>query len=161
MIKRSTVPAFTLVEVLVSMAVTAIVLAIIFVIFSIMTQRMVDYKNQNEPVAEMNRLTYAVSKALFECRNMELSEDILMLTMYSGSQCRFEFGENYILRREGQFIDTFHLPTNRIIADSVFSVNRRVMFIRLQMEPTVNANEVRLKFYKRVLADELLKMKSK
>lgn len=54
---KNSISAFSLIEAIVSMAITAIIMGFFFVIFSIVTERMLDYKNQNELVNDLNRLT--------------------------------------------------------------------------------------------------------
>ncbi|MFH6996248.1 hypothetical protein ACHRWY_27615, partial [Flavobacterium sp. FlaQc-48] len=58
----SSLPAFSIIEAVVGMVITAIIMGVLFVIFSIITGRMLDFKNQNQLVNDLNRLTYSLNK---------------------------------------------------------------------------------------------------
>ena len=77
---KTAIHAFTIIEALISMAVTAIVLAILFVLFTITSERLMDFKHQNEFVSDLNRMNYTLNKAIFENDTMYLqnSEELLL-----------------------------------------------------------------------------------
>jgi prepilin-type N-terminal cleavage/methylation domain-containing protein len=151
------IKAFTLVEILVSLVITAIVMGIVFVIFSVMTERMMDFKNQNEPVSEMNRLTYAMNKDIFENTQMDLSGRQLVFESYSGSITKFRFYNNYFTRQKNDYVDTFRIAVSRISIDSLYTKNKKNAFLRLKLEATVNSNAINLKFYKKIYPQLFLK----
>ena len=53
--KKYSVAAFSIIETVVSLVITAIVMGLIFLIFSILSERMIDFKQQNEDIADLNR----------------------------------------------------------------------------------------------------------
>lgn len=153
---KNSIPAFSLIEAIVSMAITAIIMAIVFVIFSIVTERMLDYKNQNELVNDLNRLTYSVNKDIFENEKMKVIENEVIFNGYAGETVQYNFQEEYILRSKETFIDTFKIKLKQIVIDSVKNKSQRIVFQKLKLNVEVNEREMDLKFYKRVYANELL-----
>lgn len=154
--KRNYLPAFSLIEAIVGMAITAIIMGIVFVIFSIVTERMLDYKNQNQLVNDLNRLTYSINKDIFGTEKMNVIENELIFNGYSGDNVKYNFQEEYILRNNETFIDTFKIKLKQIIVDSIKNKSKRMVFQKLKLSVEVNESEMDLKFYKRVYANELL-----
>ena len=153
---KNSIPAFSLIEAIVSMAITAIIMGIVFVIFSIVTERMLDYKNQNELINDLNRLTYSVNKDIFENEKMNIIENGVIFNGYAGETVKYNFHEEYILRSKETFIDTFKIKLKQIVIDSVQNKSQRIVFQKLKLNVEVNEREMDLKFYKKVYANELL-----
>ena len=138
------------------MAVTAIVMALIFVVFSIVSERLIDYKNQNQFVADMNRLTYSVNKDIFESQKMEASEDGIVFKDYSGNIVNYNFSDEKVLRSNAVFTDTFKIKINRVILDSAKSESKKLVFCKLTLQTEINESKLDLQFFKRVYPNELL-----
>lgn len=149
-------PAFSIVEAIVGMAITAIIMSIIFVVFSIVTERMMDYKNQNELICDLNRLTYSVNKDIFENEKMNIIDNEITFKSYSGENIKYSFLEDYALRNNEIFIDTFKIKLNQIHIDTVKSKSEQFVFQKLKFNIEINENKMDLKFYKRIYANELL-----
>lgn len=152
------IPAFSIMEAIVGMAITAIIMGIIFVIFSIVTERMMDFKNQNQLVNDLNRLTYSINKDIFETENMNVVENEVIFKGYAGEIVKYSFQEEYILRSKESFVDTFQIKSKQIIVDSVKSNSDRLVFRKLRLNVEVNKKVMDLRFYKRVYANELLQL---
>lgn len=150
--------AFSIMEAIVGMAITAIIMGIIFVIFSIVTERMMDFKNQNQLVNDLNRLTYSINKDIFETENMNVVENEVIFKGYAGEIVKYSFQEEYILRSKESFVDTFQIKSKQIIVDSVKSNSDRLVFRKLRLNVEVNKKVMDLRFYKRVYANELLQL---
>jgi type II secretory pathway pseudopilin PulG len=156
--KDFTIAAFTIVEAVVSMAVTAIILAIVFIIFSFTSQRLLDFKKQNEATSDLNRMSYTINRGIFESENMYATENSLVFSDYEGTRTRYEFSEKYLLRVKGDFIDTFHLSVNKMILDTLTSGTKKQVYQRLKCSiNTENSKPVSLNFYKRIYPATLLK----
>ncbi|TEB41140.1 hypothetical protein D0809_27035, partial [Flavobacterium circumlabens] len=82
--RNNSVPAFSIIETLVGMAFTAIIMCILFAIFSIVTERMIDFRNQNQLVNDLNRLTYSLNKDIFEKEKMNRTDNELSFKGYAG-----------------------------------------------------------------------------
>jgi hypothetical protein len=154
--KKRMVSSFSIVEAIVGMAITAIIMSIIFVVFSIVTERMMDYKNQNELICDLNRLTYSINKDIFENEKMNIIDNEITFKSYSGESIKYSFLEDYALRNNEIFIDTFKIKLNQIHIDTVKSKSEQFFFQKLKFNIEINENKMDLKFYKRIYANELL-----
>jgi hypothetical protein len=156
MSKKNTVAAFSIIEAIIGMAITAIIMGIVFVIFSIVSERMLDYKNQNALVNDLNRLTYSINKDIFDNEKMTAIDNEVIFNGYSGEVVKYNFLDDYILRSREEFIDTFKVKLKHMIIDSVKSNTQKKVFLKLKLNVEVNENDLDLNFYKRVYANELL-----
>lgn len=150
------VPAFSIIEAVVGMAITAIIMGILFVIFSIITGRMLDFKNQNQLVNDLNRLTYSINKDIFEKEKMTVSETEIYFNGYTGERVSYQFSDDYILRNSETFVDTFRIKLKRIVMDTVKSKSQQFVFQKIKLNIESNEKELDLRFYKRVYPNELL-----
>ncbi|PXY43141.1 PulJ/GspJ family protein [Flavobacterium hydrophilum] len=150
------VPAFSIIEAVVGMAITAIIMGILFVIFSIVSGRMLDFKNQNQLVNDLNRLTYSLNKDIFEKEKMTVYETEIAFNGYAGERVLYQFSDDYILRNSETFIDTFRIKLNRMIMDTVKSKSEQFVFQKIKLNIESNEKEMDLRFYKRVYPNELL-----
>jgi hypothetical protein len=150
------IPAFSIIEAVVGMAITAIIMGILFVIFSIVTGRLLDFKNQNQLVNDLNRLTYSLNKDIFEKEKMTVSESEIYFNGYTGERITYQFSDDYILRNSETFIDTFRIKLNRMILDTVKSKSEQFVFQKIKLNIESNEKEMDLRFYKRVYPNELL-----
>ncbi len=150
------VPAFSIIEAVVGMAITAIIMGVLFVIFSIITGRMLDFKNQNQLVNDLNRLTYSLNKDIFEKEKMMVLESEIDFNGYSGEKVSYQFSDDYILRNSETFIDTFRIKLNKMIVDTVKSKSEEFVFQKIKLNIESNEKELDLRFYKRVYPNELL-----
>jgi hypothetical protein len=154
------VPAFSIIEAVVGMAITAIIMGVLFVIFSIITGRMLDFKNQNQLVNDLNRLTYSLNKDIFEKEKMTVLENEIDFNSYTGERVSYQFSDDYILRNSEAFIDTFRIKLNKMMVDTVRSKSEQFVFQKIKLNIQSNEKEMDLRFYKRVYPNELLeKMK--
>lgn len=148
--------AFSIVEAIVSMAIMAIILSVVFFIFSITTERMLDYKEQNQLVNDLNRLNYSLNKDIFENEKMSVYEDQIIFNGYSGKLIQYNFNETYMLRSTEAFVDTFKIILKNKYIDSVKSSSHKKVFLKLHLNVVANEKEIDLNFYKHVYANELL-----
>lgn len=150
------IAAFSIVEAIVAMAVAAIIMGLTFVVFSIITERMLDYKNQNQLVNDLNRLTFSINKDIFDTEKMDYSDAELQFIGYSGEQLKYIFEESNIIRYENEFVDTFKIAVKQINVDSIKSKSQQLVFQKIKLAVEVNKKQMQLRFYKRVYANQLL-----
>ena len=152
------IQAFSIIETVVSMVITAVVIGLIFIIFTIMSERMQDFKNQNQYVADLNRMTYSINKDLFDSDKMVVdSENNITFIAYSGTTIKYNCTPNYFLRTKANFIDTFKIPIHRIHIDTLQNKDKRIVFERMSLTIDVNKEPMNLKFFKKIYPNELLK----
>ena len=153
---KYTVKAFSVLEAAFSMVITAIVISIVFIVSTILSERMLDFKNQNQFVADMNRLSYALNKDIFDNENMTINEKGITFNSYSGEVTNYLPSEDYTIRAKEGFLDTFKIPITNFIIDTIRNKNKKVIFQRLNLKLDVNKQQMHLKFFKRVYANQLI-----
>ncbi|WP_281635423.1 PulJ/GspJ family protein [Flavobacterium marginilacus] len=151
------VPAFSITEAVVGMAITAIIMGILFVIFSIITGRMLDFKNQNQLVNDLNRLTYSLNKDIFEKEKMIVLPNEIYFNGYAGEKIHYQFSDDYILRNSETFVDTFRIRLNKMDMDTVKNKSGQFVFQKIKLNIESNEKKLDLRFYKRLYPNELLK----
>ena len=144
-------------EAVIGMVVMAIVMGIVFVIFAIISERMMDFKIQNQYVADLNRLTYSMNKDIFDNEKLVGTEGGFVFYSYSGDKTQYNMHEEYILRSRQEFMDTFRIPIKQLKFDTIANANKRIVFQRVAMAIEVNKLPMDLKFFKKVYANELIK----
>ncbi|SHI46007.1 prepilin-type N-terminal cleavage/methylation domain-containing protein [Flavobacterium haoranii] len=158
--KKHYIQAFSIVEVMVSLVITAIIIGIIFGIFSIVSQQLINFKEQNEYTANFNRLSYSLNKAIFESEKMQFTENGLQFQTYDGSVLVYQKQEEYLIRKASQFTDTFHLNFQEIKLDTVSNENKSKIFQKLEIHLEANKQPFTLKFYKPVYAHDIIKLQT-
>lgn len=156
---KFTIQAFSITETVVSLVVTSIIVSLIFVIFNILSEQMHDFKKQNESIADLNRLSYVLTKDIFECENMHPAEKQIDFFSNSKGNINYVFAEEYIIRNQKEYTDTFKLKESRFKIDTLKNTNLKKVFSRIQMETTVNEQLVGLNFFRKVYANELIQQK--
>jgi type II secretory pathway pseudopilin PulG len=153
---KCSAPAFSIIETTVGMAISAIIMGILFVIFSIITERMIDFKNQNQLVNDLNRLTYSLNKDIFEKEKMNGTDHEIIFKSYTGEKVTYSFQEDFTTRTNETFVDTFRIKFKQFIMDTVKNPAERLQYQKLKLTIDINDNTSSLNFYKRVYANELL-----
>jgi type II secretory pathway pseudopilin PulG len=158
---KNSLRAFSIIETIVGMVISTIIMGILFVIFTITTERMVDFKNQNQFISDLNRLTYSINKDIFENEKMSVIGNEFIFDGYSGQQVKYNFLEEYTLRSRETFIDTFKIKLKQIVIDTVNNKSQQLMFQKVKLNVEINESKINLKFYKCIYANELIQKKMK
>lgn len=154
---RTNIPAFSILEAVVGLVVSSIIIGLVFVVFTILSERMIDFRNQNQYTADLNRLTYSFNKDIFENEVMKPSDSGVVFYSYDGKKTVYRNLGGYLLRNQNDFTDTFRVAVKRFRLDTVANKNRTTAFERLSLEADLNAKQIQLKFFKKIYADQLLK----
>lgn len=156
--ERLSLKAFSMIETVAGMVITAIVMGLIFVIFTIAGERLADYREQGRLVNDMNRLTYSINKDIFENSQMDCT-DGLAFKGYAGNTVTYRFSPDCILRDTETFTDTFAVESARLSVDSARDKSGKLTFVKLQLQLQVNEKPLALHFYKPVFTSELINKK--
>jgi len=151
--------AFTIVEAVVSMVVTAIIVGIIFLIFSITSERLLDFTRQNAGISDVNRFSYSVSKSVFEAEGMINDNGNLVFKSYDGNKTAYFFKENYVLRSQESFTDTFYMAKGSFRLDTLNDAKSTIIYQRLRCRFLINKADETYNFYRRLYADQILNSK--
>lgn len=156
---KFTIPAFSITETVVSLVVTSIIVSLIFVIFNILSEQIHDFKKQNESIADLNRLSYVLTKDIFECENMHPVDRQIDFFSISKGKIKYVFADEYIIRNQKEYLDTFKLKETKFKIDTLKNNNKKKVFSRIQMETMINGQLVGLKFFRKVYANELIQQR--
>lgn len=155
--KKRYISAFSILETVVSMVVTAIVLGITFVLFSLLSERMADFKEQNQFTADFNRFSFAVTKDLFENESVTINDSSLTCYRDGAVPIEYKFNNNYLVRVKESYADTFKIPLKRIDTDTLISKNRKLFYVRIRCSVLLNEEITPLVFFKKLNTNELIK----
>ena len=153
------IKAFSIVEVMVSMVITAIIVGLIFGVFTIVSEQILRFKKENEQTADFNRLSYSLSKSVFDCEEMIVRDSGVYFQTYDGDVIFYKKEAAYLIRKALTFTDTFKIQLDEIRIDSVFNSNKSKVFQKLELQFFINENKVPLRFYKPIYANQLIHWK--
>ena len=148
--------AFSIVEVMVSLVITAIIVGLIFGIFTIVSKQIMDFKKENEQTADFNRLSYSLNKTIFDCEKMTLKKNGIAFQTYDGDTLFYQKEGAVFLRKSKTFIDTFAIQINRIDMDSISNAAKSKVFQKLEIDILINNEEIPLRLYKPIYANQLI-----
>ena len=150
------ISAFTITEAVVSMAVTSIIISIVFVIFSITSERLFDFKMQNEKVADINRFTYSLNKSIFENETMQYKDNELIFKSFTGEKLTYALLDNYCVRTSRNVTDTFHFPVKYLVVDTLKGKTSNIYYQRLRLNIEADKQLYEFLFYKKIFANQFL-----
>lgn len=142
--------AFTVIEAVMGMLVTALIIAVVFIIYNITAQRLLDFKKQNDVAIDMNRFTYAVNKDIFESEDIQVHDQGMSFYGFTGRKVAYHIDRDYIVRSEATFTDTFFISVKRVFADTLFSEDKTKCYYRVKVVTTDDKEDFDLNFYRRV-----------
>lgn len=151
------IKAFSVLEAVFSMVITAIIIGVVFIIFEILSERMIDFRRENQFIADLNRLNYVINKDAFENDEMMVYDSELLFSSSTGEKTRYLVEESYFLRKKSEFIDTFYFRVNDLKMDTLKDKNQKNVFQKLNLEIDSNDDKVTLDFYKRIYSNEFIK----
>lgn len=143
-------------ETVVSMVIIAIIMGLVFAIFAILSERMLDFKNQNQMVADLNRLTYTINKDMFENQNVMTQEGNVAFVGYAGNSTIYKRYPDFMVREGNVLRDTFQIAIDKMTLDTVKSQDNRIVFHRFRVSFNLYQKPVDFKFYKKINADQLI-----
>lgn len=151
------ISAFSIVEVLVSMAITGIIIGIIFTVFTIVSEQLLNFKEQNQYISDYNRFSYAVNKDIFDSEEMISTENGLIFKKYNGDEVVFEKQDSIFLRKAQTFVDTFQFKVSVLHLDTLRNNSKSKIFQRVSVTMEVNKMEQQLRFYKPIYTNQLIR----
>lgn len=154
--QQYTIKAFSVMEAVIGMVVTAVVIGIAYVLFSIVSERMENFRIQNLVIGDVNRFTYSVNKDIFESETLVQKENELIFKLISDSIITYSINENYIIRKNNTFVDTFNFSIQDVKFDTIRDANKQNVFQRVDVNVNSNAEKIRFKFFKRIYPNQLI-----
>jgi hypothetical protein len=139
------------------MAITGIIIGIIFTVFTIVSEQLLNFKEQNQYISDYNRFSYAVNKDIFESEEMISIENGFIFKKYNGDEVVFEKQDSIFLRKAQTFVDTFQFKVSVLSFDTLRNNSKSKNFQRLSVTLQVNKIEQQLRFYKPIYANQLIR----
>jgi len=151
------IPAFTLLEVTVSLLITAVVIAITYTVAHIVTVNYQHYKKKQDRIVTFNTLDQLLKKDFSRPGKMIRTDTGLQIETTDGL-ISYAFEDKYVLRNQYALqTDTFHLPVRRV--DCAFEKEESVSgqnMDRLELQITLEAEDITLIYQKTYSAHELI-----
>jgi hypothetical protein len=154
---KAQLPAFTIVEAVISMFVTAVILSVVFLIFTITSERLADFKKQNEYMADYTRLSYSINKDIFESEAFQLKDNTLFISRFDNKVAEYLLYNGSLILKRDSFVDTFRLNAKAITIDTLKNSSGRHIYQRIRINTAGEYNE-RLCFYRKIYPHQLLGM---
>jgi prepilin-type N-terminal cleavage/methylation domain-containing protein len=105
---RSSLPAFSLPEMLVVMVLSSIIVSIIYFSFQTISSYQVRLSNQKKSAEDAGTLYYILKKDVQQCNAVKaLDDDEILCEYWAGSNVSYAFLSDYTLRTQQSRIDTF------------------------------------------------------
>jgi Tfp pilus assembly protein PilE len=158
MIIKKKVPAFTLMEVTISMLIAAIAIAITYTAYRIVNGTYINYTRKQDRIAAFTVADKLLKKDFLQADQIIRSADGLDLRSENGF-VRYQFKEEYILREQSALqTDTFKLPVKSVL----FSFENQAIaegdtVDQLSLETLVENENVPLIYHKIYSAQNLFK----
>lgn len=153
---KTMLSAFTTTETLIGLAITSIILSFVFVIFSITSERIIDFKKQNEKVADINRFTYSLNKSIFDSESIQYNESEVSFTKFTGEEIKYNIYDDYCVRNSRNYSDTFNFPVKAIIVDTLKGKSMNILYQRFRFDIEADQQIHKFLFYKKLFASQFM-----
>jgi prepilin-type N-terminal cleavage/methylation domain-containing protein len=107
-------PAFTIIELMVTMLISSIALGLIYTGYEIVSKQYKSYKISNEIIAEALYLNAIMNIDFANARDVKRNDEGFELIDYLNRITIYELSEEYIVRKVSFSTDTFHIPVQQI-----------------------------------------------
>ncbi|MFP9100758.1 type II secretion system protein J [Flavobacterium sp. RHBU_24] len=154
--KGGHIRAFTIIEAVIGMVITAIIMSIIFVVFTITSERLLDFKQANIEIVDLNRVNYALNKDMFESKYIEYNDGVLKFLMHDDASATYAIDRDILTRYSDEFIDTFHIHVANMYFDTISSLNKRQSYKRINLKLIDGKKSFNTYFYKKIYPAELI-----
>ncbi len=148
--------AFSILETIIGMIVSAIIISIIYVIFNILFTQMDNYKQTNFIKNEVGRLRFALNKDMFESENLFLDKQKISFEKFDKELVFYDLSEENIIRKQKKFTDTFYLKPIVFDLDTLKNYDSRIVFQRIVIKAKADSILYQFKAYRPLLISNLL-----
>jgi hypothetical protein len=153
--KKLNIAAFSIMETIISMVITALIISIVFVLFSILTEKLFDIKKQNQLTNDLNRLSFAINKDIFENEKMIYSDSSWIFVSFNlKDTVEYQFKDSSVVRSKNEFMDTLGIKVIQMNRDSVWNKSKKIGFTKIKLSLEIDKRNTELDFYKRVYSNE-------
>lgn len=142
-------PAFTLMELLVTMVLSTIVVAAAFTGYEIMAGRYGSYQQVNAGIREAAWMNGLLLKDMQRAQQVTATGRTILLTAAPEQPVTYEFRDEYVLRHSHELTDTFHVSIKNSTARfNQLPVNAGDLIDELQLEAVIGEEPERFVYRK-------------
>jgi hypothetical protein len=150
------VRAFSILETIIGMIVSAIILGVIYVIFDILFIQMDNYKKINFVQNEVARLRFSLNKDVFESEELFLDNDKICFEKFNKETILYDLSENFLIRKHKTFVDTFHLSSASLKLDTLKNNKLEIVLQLVQIKASADSIQYDFKAYRTLLISNIL-----
>lgn len=153
---QSKIKAFSIIETVVSLIITSIIVSIVFVLFNIVEQNLINIKETSSFSSDINRLNFAINKDNYENELLiENDRSFTFIHYNKNDSVSYLFHEDFIIRKKKNFIDTMHVCIKNINYKIIKSKNNKYQFSKINLEIKDSIKTYELNYYKRLFPNTL------
>lgn len=108
------IKAFTLAEMLVTLALTSVLVTFSYLGLNSMQKLLVDYKNQHQFITQMNELNKRINLLFINANTITKLSDEKIIFNADSTESKVIFSDRYILTIKNNVSDTFHFDPKKL-----------------------------------------------
>ena len=106
------IKAFTILEVVISIAIMSIIIAMVYTIYTLMSKQLFEYSDQTEVVNSYNQINVAFNRDLHNASKLvNVNKKIYLLS--NRDTLQYELLENKLVRSSNKSVDTFQVKVSK------------------------------------------------
>jgi prepilin-type N-terminal cleavage/methylation domain-containing protein len=137
-------PAFTLVEVLVTMILISIIISASSYLLLSFEKINNNYKNNSDSLTAMNNLFYSLNQDINSCEEMYIKNGKIYFQNSKMDTIVYQFGKKFVLQSYNNVTDTIRLSFYSVIPSMIVGLHYHFLNIEIQ---NFNGTEFTLCFY--------------
>lgn len=103
------IKAFTILEVVISLAIMSIIIAMVYVIFTLLSKQLYQYSDQTEQVNNYNQLHTVLTRDMHNANSIRFIDNTLLLLVNNDS-LKYTYSNQRLMRTYLESNDTFLIP---------------------------------------------------
>lgn len=134
--RSNNIKAFTILEIVISLAIMSIIVALVYVIYSLMSKQLFEYRSETELVNDYNQLDVVLKRDLYSANEIAYVDGVLHLSNNETKTIRYKENNNQLIRMSSSVIDTFsvHIEGFKVYEeDFLLGNNRKRVAIRYKL----------------------------
>lgn len=133
--RSNNIKAFTILEIVISLAIMSIIVAMVYVIYSLLSKQLYEYKSETELVNNYSQLDVALKRDIYSSKKLSYIDGELHLSNDSKT-IRYKESNNKLIRKSSSVVDTFlvHVEEFKIYEeDFLLGNNRKRIAVRYKL----------------------------
>lgn len=151
---KANIPAFTLLNFVVGMIITSIIMTSFYTAYQYMHEETKLYEEQNEAVLDALNFQVNLNKDMLKAEDVLLKEENTLEIVRPGEKYVYYFGENYIVKSNEAFTDTFHLK----VLNPVFETMENKLVTSIDFDSALDDKKVHYTFKKQYSSEQIINL---